>query len=400
MSPSAGSRAVDEEPAETEIEVVQEDEDRPRRNYLTASELAKARGVTPDAIRRRADALGAKRLPNGRMIFPMAEMTVTKTTQKTKITARSAKEEAATRAGEVASAAFDRFAQGTPLIDVVRDLRVTPETVKSLWTSWVELQKLQEATVIARCRWHGPECTGGPQPGTGMCSHHFPRARLLTDEQKMALAGQEIPVAVRCTCCGDVADKGICATCVSTVRVSARGGGLVVEIAGKIVHHVSAADARELLPLPSSPEPPSSPESAASPGPLAAPREPPQAPVATLAETLKGKPALEPEHVLRGALEDEGGVAVGLLTRAGADLTALRKALIGSLELLPSVDVDAPFSLRLSEVVRKAADEMTGQDVPMIVRHILSMSHHDREVAVLLETVGATYPKLLVAARG
>jgi ATP-dependent Clp protease ATP-binding subunit ClpB len=116
----------------------------------------------------------------------------------------------------------------------------------------------------------------------------------------------------------------------------------------------------------------------------------------------RGNPELLPEHLLVAMLEQDAGVAQPLLSKAGADTSALTRLLEGKLDALPRVTGGAEPSLgrRTSEVIRKAEDEAKSlkDDFVSVEHYVLAMAKVDRDVAAMLErTGGVTYDKLLAA---
>jgi ATP-dependent Clp protease ATP-binding subunit ClpB len=115
-----------------------------------------------------------------------------------------------------------------------------------------------------------------------------------------------------------------------------------------------------------------------------------------------GNPELQPEHVLSGMLEQEGGVAAPLLQKAGADLGRLRDALARKVEGLPRVTggAEPALSRRTLEVIRKADDEakQLKDDYVSVEHYLLAMAKSDRDVAGLFEqSGGVSFEKLLSA---
>ncbi|MDP9002769.1 MAG: AAA family ATPase, partial [Myxococcota bacterium] len=115
-----------------------------------------------------------------------------------------------------------------------------------------------------------------------------------------------------------------------------------------------------------------------------------------------GNPELAPEHLLIAMLEQEGGVAAPLLEKAGADVAALRDALLRKLEGLPRVTGGAEpgMSRRALEVIRKADDEakQLKDDYVSVEHYVMAMTRHDREIAALLQQQGGVGPERLLSA--
>ncbi len=132
-----------------------------------------------------------------------------------------------TTRGAVAAAAFDRFAKGMSLVDVVRELRQEPDVIEVLWKKWIGLQEMQRRTSAPDCLHHGARCSGAIEDRIGLCGYHAARSRILTEEQELSLKGQTIPTAVHCVACSSIADRGVCSKCVraTTIRIEGEGAG-------------------------------------------------------------------------------------------------------------------------------------------------------------------------------
>ncbi|MGH7293547.1 MAG: Clp protease N-terminal domain-containing protein, partial [Polyangiaceae bacterium] len=118
-----------------------------------------------------------------------------------------------------------------------------------------------------------------------------------------------------------------------------------------------------------------------------------------------GNPELQPEHLLAVMLDQDGGVAAPLLSKAGADVQALKAAVGRKVDALPRVTGGAEpgLSRRALEVVRKAEDEakQLKDDFVSVEHYLLAMARHDREVQALFEQSGGIkYEKLLGALAG
>ncbi len=116
----------------------------------------------------------------------------------------------------------------------------------------------------------------------------------------------------------------------------------------------------------------------------------------------RGNPELLPEHLLAALLEQDGGVAQPLLSKAGCDTDALGRLLEQKLEALPRVTggAEPTLSRRTLEILRKAEDEAKSlkDDYVSVEHFVLAMAKHDRDIAGLLErTGGISYEKLLSA---
>jgi ATP-dependent Clp protease ATP-binding subunit ClpB len=116
----------------------------------------------------------------------------------------------------------------------------------------------------------------------------------------------------------------------------------------------------------------------------------------------RGNPELVPEHLVRVMLEQEGGVALPLIQKAGGDPAALERRLDNHLEGLPRVTGGAEPSLsrRTLEGLRKAEDEAKHlKDDFVSVEHLLiAFAKSDRQMADTLEASGGvTADRLLKA---
>jgi ATP-dependent Clp protease ATP-binding subunit ClpB len=115
-----------------------------------------------------------------------------------------------------------------------------------------------------------------------------------------------------------------------------------------------------------------------------------------------GNPELYPEHLLSVMLEQEGGVAGPLLQKAGADVAALREALVHKLEGFPRVTGGAEPGLarRTLEVIRRADDEakQLKDDYVSVEHYVLAMARHDREIVALLQQHGGVDSEKVLAA--
>jgi ATP-dependent Clp protease ATP-binding subunit ClpB len=115
-----------------------------------------------------------------------------------------------------------------------------------------------------------------------------------------------------------------------------------------------------------------------------------------------GNPEILPEHLLSAVLAQEGGVALPLLQKAGADLDALGRAIERKLAGLPKVTggAEPSMSRRLLEVVRKAEDEakQLKDDFVSVEHFVLAMAKFDRDVQAHFAQAGnITYEKLLAS---
>ena len=116
----------------------------------------------------------------------------------------------------------------------------------------------------------------------------------------------------------------------------------------------------------------------------------------------RGNPELVPEHLVRAMLEQEGGVAVPLIQKAGGDAAALERRLDNHLEGLPRVTGGAEprLSRRTLDAVRRAEDEAkTLKDDYVSVEHCLvALAKHDREISGGLEAYGGVTEDRLLSA--
>ncbi|NCC21444.1 MAG: ATP-dependent chaperone ClpB [Alphaproteobacteria bacterium] len=116
------------------------------------------------------------------------------------------------------------------------------------------------------------------------------------------------------------------------------------------------------------------------------------------AQTLamrSGHQSLEPEHLLRVMLDEEGGVVVRLLVAAGADLKRLRREVEEALAKFPVVSGSGAGQLRLSTDLAKILDsagslgEKAGDKFVTAERILQAMSIEKRaDVAGFLEDCG------------
>jgi ATP-dependent Clp protease ATP-binding subunit ClpB len=116
----------------------------------------------------------------------------------------------------------------------------------------------------------------------------------------------------------------------------------------------------------------------------------------------KGNPEIVPEHLLRAMLDQDGGIALPLLQKAGGDADALLRRVDAHLEKLPKVSggAEPTLSRRTMDVLRRAEDEAKAlKDDFLSVEHLmLALAKHDREVQGELEAAGGVrYEKLLHA---
>jgi ATP-dependent Clp protease ATP-binding subunit ClpB len=112
-----------------------------------------------------------------------------------------------------------------------------------------------------------------------------------------------------------------------------------------------------------------------------------------------GNQQIDVEHLLAALLEQEGGLASSILTRAGVNVEALGKKLTGELERLPKVSGGASgidqiyVTPRLNKLLTAAEDEAAKlKDEYISVEHVLL-------AAVDLKDLGVTRERLMQALR-
>ena len=112
-----------------------------------------------------------------------------------------------------------------------------------------------------------------------------------------------------------------------------------------------------------------------------------------------GNQQIDVEHLLAALLEQEGGLASSILTRAGVNVDALGKKLTGELERLPKVSGTASgidqiyVTPRLNKLLASAEDEAAKlKDEYISVEHVLL-------AAVDLKDLGVTRERLMQALR-
>jgi len=118
-----------------------------------------------------------------------------------------------------------------------------------------------------------------------------------------------------------------------------------------------------------------------------------------------GHQQLETEHLLSAFFEQEGGLAVSLFTKAGANPTALRSRLDQELERLPKVSTPSAgpdqiyLGNRLANVMVKAEDESKRfKDEFLSVEHfLLAMTEDTGLVGKLFKEFAITRDKLMAA---
>src|SRR5450756_1387704 len=112
-----------------------------------------------------------------------------------------------------------------------------------------------------------------------------------------------------------------------------------------------------------------------------------------------GNQQIDVEHLLAALLEQEGGLASSILTRAGVNVEALGKKLTSELERLPKVSgasggIDQIYvTSRLNKLLTSAEDEAAKlKDEYISVEHVLL-------AAIDLKELGATRERLMQALR-
>ncbi len=115
----------------------------------------------------------------------------------------------------------------------------------------------------------------------------------------------------------------------------------------------------------------------------------------------RGNPELQPEHLLRALLSQDGGIVAPVLAKAGANQKALEAALDARIDAFPRVSGGAEPSLgrRALTALQKAEDEAKAlKDDFVSTEHVLlALAKHDRETMGLLEKAGLTFDKILAA---
>src|SRR5918992_3568661 len=110
----------------------------------------------------------------------------------------------------------------------------------------------------------------------------------------------------------------------------------------------------------------------------------------------RGNPEVAPQHLLVALLEQEGGIVVPVLRRAGADPERVRRLVNESLDRLPAVsgDASAPaLGQALIALLQHAEEEARGLgDEYVSTEHLLLALAADPKV-----DVGATRDQLLEA---
>ena len=116
---------------------------------------------------------------------------------------------------------------------------------------------------------------------------------------------------------------------------------------------------------------------------------------------------LDVEHLLLSLLEQEGGLAVSILTRAGVDVDAVKSSLEQELDRLPKVSVPAGppdqiyVTTRLNRLLGGAEDEAKKlKDEYISIEHVLLTALDDSGAAGrILKRSGLTHDRLMQALR-
>ena len=116
---------------------------------------------------------------------------------------------------------------------------------------------------------------------------------------------------------------------------------------------------------------------------------------------------LDVEHLLLSLLEQEGGLAVSVLTRAGVDVDAVKSSLEQELDRLPKVSVPAGppdqiyVTTRLNRLLGSAEDEAKKlKDEYISIEHVLLTALDDSGAAGrILKRSGLTHDRLMQALR-
>jgi ATP-dependent Clp protease ATP-binding subunit ClpB len=120
--------------------------------------------------------------------------------------------------------------------------------------------------------------------------------------------------------------------------------------------------------------------------------------------TRRGNPEVVPEHAIVAAIEQQGGVARPLVSKAGGDLDALIEALEARIEALPQVSGGAEprFSRRTLDLLIAAEEEAKRmKDEFVSVEHLLlAAARKDREIRAAFADAGLDLDRLLGALAG
>ncbi len=161
--------------------------------------------------------------------------------------------------GERDARVFASFEAGKGVSAIVVDERVPARVVLALRETWLEAHRADARGLVLTCR----ACSRPSDPRHAFCAEHAAHVSVLTEEQRRTLAGQDIPVSIHCTACGQVADAGVCATCADAITVAVEDGVIVVRLAARIVRElplslltssIEAASAPAAAPAPAATE--------------------------------------------------------------------------------------------------------------------------------------------------
>jgi hypothetical protein len=190
------SQPAEELPEEAIALPVNDEQEGPSEEMIHLSQAARISGLSLATLHRRVSegVIPARRTGrNGPWL--VAKTVILNLAPKLKHQPRAEKQREADKAGENAAFAFERFAKGEPLIDVVVALRVDPDVVDRLFSKWIDLQQKQHAAMekggLIRCLHKSSKCSGTCLPTVGLCQHHASRSRALSDEELALLQSRK-----------------------------------------------------------------------------------------------------------------------------------------------------------------------------------------------------------------
>src|SRR5689334_5251451 len=97
----------------------------------------------------------------------------------------------------------------------------------------------------------------------------------------------------------------------------------------------------------------------------------------------RGNPEIVPEHLILAMLEQDGGIALPLFTKAGGSSDALLRRAEEHVGKLPQVSggAEPTLSRRTLELLRRAEDEAKAlkDDFVSVEHMMLALAKHDRE---------------------